>query len=214
VCGAGELPDISRIAYTVPQHVAGKPAYPLYLNTVESRITRGFGEAYLKRLRSFHATSRRIIDKLPLNFLYLGLISAMLPQARVIHTQRDPLDTCLSCYFQKFRTGQEYSYDLQNLAGYFHEYQRLMQHWREALPLPMYELQYEQLVDDQQTQTRRLIEFLGLEWDPACLNFHESDRPVTTASNWQVRRPMDPSRKQRWKRYEKHLGPLRKALEQ
>jgi hypothetical protein len=130
----------------------------------------------------------------------------------VIHTQRDPLDTCLSCYFQKFRSGQEYSYDLRDLAGYYLEYRRLMDHWRAVLPLPLYELPYEQLVDDQQTQTRRLIDFLGLDWEDSCLDFHQSDRPVTTASNWQVRRPMDRSRKQRWRRYEKHIGPLREAL--
>lgn len=211
VFGAGELPDISRIAYTIPQYVGGTN-YPSYMSTIESRITRGFGEAYMKRLRSLHATAPRVVDKLPLNFLYLGLIAAMLPKARIIHTQRDPLDTCLSCYFQKFRSGQEYSYNVNDLAAYYHEYQRLMSHWREVLPLPMLEIEYEKLVDDQESHTRKLIDFLGLDWEDACLQFHKSERPVTTASNWQVRRPLDRSRKQRWRRYENQIGPLRDAL--
>ena len=213
VHGAGELPDISRIAATIPAHVPDQPRYPRFMGTVEGRVTRGFGEAYVNRLRSFHKTSARVVDKLPQNFLYLGLIAAMLPKARIIHIQRDPLDTCLSCYFQKFRVGQEYSYSMENLAAYYGEYQKLMAHWREALPMPMLEVQYEELIADQQSHTRTLIEFLDLPWEEACLEFHRSKRPVTTASNWQVRRPLDPSRSGRWRRYEQQIQPLREALQ-
>jgi len=117
----------------------------------------------------------------------------------VIHCQRHPLDTCLSCYFQRFRRGHEYSFNLTHLGLYYREYQRLMQHWKDVLPVAPFELHYSELVNHQEELTRNLIDFIGVSWDERCLNFHDNSRPVTTASNWQVRRPMNRAGMDRWK---------------
>jgi hypothetical protein len=139
----------------------------------------------------------------------------MLPNAKIIHTRRHPADTCLSCYTKLFNDGQEFSYNLIDLGRYYRAYDELMAHWRAVLaPGEMLELEYESLVSDMEAQTRRLLDYCGLEWDEACLRFHETKRTVATASVMQVRRPVYTSSVQRWRRYEKHLGPLFAALGQ
>ncbi len=189
VHGAGELPDIASIAGTMKQHATQNSAFPQYVPELSEQVFSGFADAYLRRLRTFDHSAVRIIDKMPGNFLYLGLIAIMFPEAKVIHCQRHPLDTCLSCYFQRFRRGHEYSFNLTHLGLYYREYQRLMQHWKDVLPVAPFELHYSELVNHQEELTRNLIDFIGVSWDERCLNFHDNSRPVTTASNWQVRRP-------------------------
>lgn len=212
VHGAGELPDIASIAGTMKQHATQKLEFPDYLAHVPEQVFSGFADAYLRRLRTFDHSAVRIIDKMPSNFLYLGLIAIMLPEAKVIHSQRHPLDTCLSCYFQRFRRGHEYSFNLTHLGLYYREYERLMQHWKEVLPEAPFELHYSDLVENQEEVSRKLIDFIDVAWDDRCLKFQDNNRPVTTASNWQVRRPMNRSGMDRWKNYDSHLDALRQAL--
>jgi hypothetical protein len=148
------------------------------------------------------------------NFEYLGLAQLMLPGARVIHCVRDPLDCGLSCFFQHFfGNGVAFSYDLGHIGAYMAEYQRIMDHWRSVLSLPMFELRYESLVSEPEATIRRLLAFLDLPWDPACLDFHQSARQVRTASFEQVRRPLYQSSVGRHRAYERWLGPLRESLE-
>jgi len=213
VHGAGELPDISSIAGTMKQYAIPKTDFPECVANLPENAFAGFADAYLRRLRTFDHSAVRIIDKMPANFLHLGLIAILFPEAKVIHCQRHPLDTCLSCYFQRFRRGHDYSFNLTHLGLYYREYQRLMQHWKAVLPVAPYELHYSELVADQEAVSKKLIDFIGISWDDRCLNFHDNSRPVTTASNWQVRRPMNRAGLDRWKNYDQHLGALREALE-
>jgi hypothetical protein len=158
--------------------------------------------------------AQRITDKMPANFLYAGLIHAVLPGAKIIHMQRDPLDTCLSVYFQNFFNVSPYANDLGNLAHYYEEYLRLMAHWRTVLPEhTLLEVPYEGLVEDLEGWTRRMLEFIGLPWDPKCLEFHQTDRVVITASKWQVRQKISATSIGRWRNYEKHLKPLRHLVQ-
>jgi hypothetical protein len=149
---------------------------------------------------------------MPDNSIRLNLIAMGLPQSTIIHTLRNPVDTCLSCYFQAFGPGVRYATRLEALGVYYSGYRRLMDHWREVLPIEVQEVEYERLTEDQEGESRRLIDACGLAWDDACLRYYESGRVTMTASNEQVRQPMYRSSVDRWRRYEKHLGPLLDAL--
>lgn len=168
---------------------------------------------YAEALQALAPQAKRITDKALTNFMHLGLISKTFPGAPVIHCVRDPMDTCLSCYFQNFRGTIPYAYDLEQLGAYYRQYERLMAHWKTVLDLNMLEVRYEDMVADQEATSRWIVEFLGLPWDDACLRFHESGRVTVTSSNEQVRRPIFSSSVGRAKNYEAHLGPLREALE-
>jgi tetratricopeptide (TPR) repeat protein len=170
---------------------------------------RRLGEGYLARLPNLAPGQTRITDKLPANFLYAGLIHTALPQARIIHVMRDPADTCLSCFTKLFDTGQEFTYNLGELGRYYVAYARLMRHWRTVLPEHAFiEISYETLVADLEEQTRRLLSFCGLAWDPACLAFHTTQRVVQTASATQVRKPLYTSSIGRAAAFQNHLAPL------
>jgi hypothetical protein len=169
---------------------------------------------YEQSLRLNSADAIRIVDKMPQNYLYLGLIHEVFPQAKIVHVRRNPVDTCLSIYFQHLNPIHSYSNDLDDLAFYYREYLRMMDHWRKLLPAHSFiDISYEGLIDDLPTCSRKFIEFIGLEWDERCLEFHQTDRRVRTASNWQVRQPIYQTSKARWRNYEKHLGPLLDLLE-
>ena len=171
------------------------------------------GRQYLGSFAALPTTAVRVVDKLPSNFKNLGLIHAALPAARFIHLERHPLDTCLSIYFQGFSAAHAYATDLSDLAHYYREYRRLMAHWRATLPPHLLlEVRYESLVDDPEHWARRMLAHLGLSWDPRCLEFHLTDRPVLTASSWQVRQPIGKGSIGRWRHYERYLEPLREAL--
>ena len=172
-----------------------------------------FGRAYLEGLATQSLDAPRVVDKLPVNFRNIGLIHAALPGARFIHLERNPLDTCLSIYFQGFSAAHSYATDFGDLAHYYHEYRRLMAHWRTVLaPQTLLDVRYEDLVDDPEGWSRRMLAHIGLPWDPRCLEFHRTRRPVLTASNWQVRQPISKGSVDRWRRYERFIGPLREAL--
>ncbi len=140
------------------------------------------------------------------------MIRLILSRARIIHCHRDPMDTCLSCFKTLFQEGNGYSYDLTELGHYYRTYERLMDHWRAVLPETILDVRYEDVVEDLETMARRLIDFCGLPWDDACLSFHETERPVHTASVARVRKPIYKSSLGRWRRYERHLGDLVEAL--
>lgn len=211
--GAGKLSDIASIARTLSEYAPDGARFPgSAVTSIE--VLRGFGNAYLQRLRGFSSDATRIVNKMPGNYLFVGLIRMILPGARIIHCRRDPLGTCLSCYFQSFRDGQDFSYSLAHLGFYYRMYERIMRHWRHVLRIPIFEFDYETLVADPEPTVKALIDFCELDWDPRCLAFHQLDRPVPTASGRQVRRPMYTSSVGRWLRYEKHRGPLIEALQQ
>jgi tetratricopeptide (TPR) repeat protein len=165
---------------------------------------------YLRDLERHSSEAAHVVDKAPLNSEYLGLIHSVFPNARVIHMQRDPIDTCLSIYFQRFSAGLNFSMDLSDSAHFYAEHQRLMTHWHAVLPAgTILKVPYAELVADQETWTRKVIEFLGLDWDERCLEFTTTDRAVVTASYWQVRQKIYKNSVARWRNYEKFIGPLR-----
>jgi tetratricopeptide (TPR) repeat protein len=167
-------------------------------------------EHYLERIRVGAGDAGRITDKMPANFLYLGLIHAAFPRARIIHMRRHPLDTCLSVYFQSFFNVSPYANDLNDLAHYYGQYLRIMQHWRSVLPgSVLLEVPYEELVQDTETWVRRMLDFVELPWDARCLEFHRNERAVITASRWQVRQKVNSESIGRWRNYARHLTPLK-----
>jgi Sulfotransferase family len=154
------------------------------------------------------------VDKLPANFLYAGLIHAVFPQARIIHMRRNPIDTCLSIYFQNFFNIGPHANDLAHLADYYREYLRITQYWRDVLPRgTLLEIPYEALIDDQEGWTRRMVAFVDLPWDAKCLDFEQTERVVITASKWQVRQKINRSSIGRWRNYERFVGPLQNLLD-
>jgi Flp pilus assembly protein TadD len=167
-------------------------------------------DQYLPNLERHSDNALRVVDKAPVNSDLLGIIYSVFPKARVIYMQRNPIDTCLSCYFQRFLTSLNFTFDLSDLAHYYGEHQRIMAHWRAVLPRGfILDVPYEELVADQETWSRKILEFIGLEWDPRCLDFHTNKRQVVTASAWQVRQKIYKNSVARWRNYEKHLGPLK-----
>jgi len=179
-----------------------------------SRLDQGLrnrlAESYLRTLKSAFPDARRIVDKSTFNSDYLGPIHSVFPNARIIYVQRDPIDTCLSCYFQPFAAVHSFTLDLADLAHYYREHRRLVDHWRAVLPAgALLEVHYADLVRDKESWSRRILDFIGLEWDERCAEFHTATRPVLTSSFWQVRQKMYDSSLGRWRRYEKFIGPLR-----
>jgi hypothetical protein len=170
----------------------------------------GLAGEYREILRRLSVDAEKVIDKMPGNFMVLGLIHAALPDARIIHVERDPRDTCLSIHFQNFEGQHPYAHDLDDLTHYYREYLRVMAYWRDVLPSGLLlEIRYEDIVRDQEAAARRMVEFAGLRWDSCCLDYRRNAGPVLTASNWQVRQPVTAAAVGRWRHYEDFLGPLR-----
>jgi len=211
VFGAGELSKLSDIIRAAPAApwAEGKP-FPECTEFLSLRGVNEMAAQYLSLIDSLNSTATYVVDKMPMNFVFLGGAELLLPEAKVIHCIRDPRDTCLSCYFTDFGANVDFSTDLANLASVYRDYRRLMDHWKKTLSLPMLEVRYEDVVADQAGQTRRMLEFLGLPWDDQCLSFHQNKRPITTASREQVRRPIYASSVGRWRHYEKHIPELMK----
>lgn len=205
--GAGELSEVGQIAGWLGQ----KYGYPAKL---PAQGLKDAAKGYLSHVGKVGRGAARVTDKMPGNFYNLGLIARMFSGARIIHTRRDPMDNCLSCFAQNFRAdGLAWSLDLEDMAHQYCQYRRIMDHWRKALPSGrMLEIDYEDTVADLETQARRIVDFVGLEWDDSCLRFHETERAVATASREQVRRPIYTSSVGRWKRYGDGVLPLVWAL--
>lgn len=177
---------------------------------LEDSLRKKLAHEYLRVLAGHSADAPRVVDKAPVNADYLGLIHRVFPNARIINLQRDPIDVCLSCYFQQFPPSLNYTLDLSDLAHYYREHHRLVAHWRSVLPRDrLLDVPYSELTADQEGWTRRILEFIGLPWDPRCLEFHQTVRPVNTASVWQVRQKIYRTSIERWRHYEKFIGPLR-----
>lgn len=212
VYGAGELPDLVQIAaQPLGQSDEG---YPLNMQKISGADLTRMGEKYVAQLKQRAPDSPHITDKMPANFLELGLIHLMLPNAKIIHVRRNPVDTCLSAFTRLFHKSQHQSYDLREIGRYYRDYLSVMSHWRDVLPAgSFYEIQYEELVANQEEESRKLIEFCGLSWSDACLDPHKTERNVKTASVTQVRQPVYTSSVERWRVYEKFLGPLLEELQ-
>jgi tetratricopeptide (TPR) repeat protein len=213
VFGAGERLELSHAVTRLNAERHGAAPYPEALWTTTAGQLRQMGSAYVAALRSLAPDASRITDKMPLNFLHLGLIHLILPNARIIHTVRDPVDTCLSCFSKLFTGELPFAYELGELGRFHRAYQGMMAHWRAVLPSDtLLEVHYEATVSDFEGQARRIVAHCGLEWDPACLEFYKTSRPVHTASMTQVRQPIYSSSVGRWRPDELLLRPLLNAL--
>jgi tetratricopeptide (TPR) repeat protein len=211
VHGAGELTWLPELLHEAG--AAGPGGEADFPETLADRSPEEYvriGRRYIDRLRELAPDSTHVVDKLPDNFQHLGLIHLMFPAARIVHSMRDPMDSCFSCFSRLFiGNNLGYTYDLGAVARYWVGYHESMRHWREVLPAGrMLDVSYESMVDDFENQARRLVEYLGLPWDERCLGFHQNRRIVRTASVAQVRRPIYRTSVARWKPYERHLGPL------
>jgi tetratricopeptide (TPR) repeat protein len=213
VDGAGELNDVPRMADSLPRTLGTRVPYPACVPDVTTAVLDTLARWYLERLAARAPDAVRVVDKMPQNFLHLGLIALCFPGSKVLHCMREPADTCLSCHFQNFGpAAHPYTHDLATLGRYYRDYRRLMDHWAAVLDLPVMAVRYEALVAEPERVSREMVDFLGLPWNADCLRFFESERFVRTASQDQVRRPVYRSSVGRWRHYAAHLGPLLKAL--
>lgn len=213
VFGAGEIKEFSRQLNMLRGRFPGLPKYPQMVQKLSAAQLRVLGDGYLSKLIALSPGSARVTDKLLTNYYFVGLLHLLFPKARFIHTRRNPVDTCLSAYTKLFKDDMPHSYDLGELGRYYRKYDELMAHWDKVLPPGvMKTVVYEDVVNDMPAMARELIEFLGVPWNDACLTFHESTRPVKTASVVQVRQPVYSSSVGRWKRYGDEMKPLIEAL--
>lgn len=207
VHGVGETMHMNDIVKRMEKRHLGLP--PALWNAA---FVHHEAQDHLARLRSIGGDVDRVVDKLPDNILVLGQIATLFPRARVILCRRDLRDVGLSCYFQHFQDANPWTLDLFDCGARAREITRLMQHWLSVRPLRILEVHYEDMVGDLEGQSRRVIDFLGLDWDPACLDFHKTERKVLSASQWQVRQPLYSSSIGRWRHYRRHVEPLIQGL--
>ncbi len=213
VYAAGELDVLSVITQQMKFKLGNKEAFPFYIGKLGQDKIDEMAKQYLDRLTGLSKQAERVTDKMPHNFYMVGLIQLLFPEARVIHCKRDPMDTCLSIYFQNFNEEHKFAKDLFNIGTHYHQYQRLMEYWKQVISIPMLEVNYEELVSDQEVVTRRMLEFCELDWDENCLQFHKLKRKVNTASYDQVRQPMYTKSVARWRHYEPFLDELKAGLQ-
>ncbi|MBF0358327.1 MAG: tetratricopeptide repeat protein [Magnetococcales bacterium] len=211
VYGAGELSIVKRI---VLQKMSSRllSMIPHFISRMSMEDVLKMGEEYISQIREIDPDSRYIIDKMPINFLNVGIIKLMLPNAKIIHSVRSPEDTCLSIFRTKFTGVHNYAYELTELGQYYRLYSEMMAHWNRVFPGVVYSVNYEKLTADQEGETRKLLEFCQLDWSDKCLDFQKTVRSVKTASSAQVRQPMYKSSVGGWRKFEKQLQPLRAAL--
>jgi tetratricopeptide (TPR) repeat protein len=211
VFGAGERYEFGDLAQGIVTPEGAE--FPEAVADMSDEQLHMLGTNYVRAMQPLAPGAERITDKMPSNFFNAGLIHLALPNARIIHTCRDPRDTAISCFSILFAMGHPHTYDLDELGRYMRAYERIMEHWRQVLPKDaMLEVQYEELVENLETEAKRIIEFCGLEWNEACLSFHKTKRPVRTASVIQVRQPIYSISVGRWQPYEKELQPFLRAL--
>lgn len=212
--GTSELPYVQQVARTLDRNRADGINFPQALLELEEKHFKALGKDYLDRAQMHRLEGApRFIDKMPNNFPSVGFIHLMLPNAKIIDARRYPLDSCLSCYRQLFGQGQPFTYDLTDIGEYFLQYQRLMDHCHEVMPGRVLTIQYEDVVTDFETQVRRLLDYCALPFEEACLRFHDTDRPVRTASSEQVRQPIYSKSVHFWRNHEKHLDELVDVLQ-
>jgi tetratricopeptide (TPR) repeat protein len=212
VHGAGELTKLRRITNRLAPRTRSPEELRKSILEMTAAQSKSLADEYLHHIRQQAPSALRIVDKLPHNFELVGLIRLLFPKARIVHCRRDAIDNCISCYFLNFNEDNFYNADLKSLGLYYREYDRLMQHWDRVFPGQILENRYEDLVSDQERQSRRLIDHLGLPWDDACLRFFDKGGSVNTFSRWQVRQPIYTSSMNRWKNYGSSIQPLIEAL--
>ena len=215
VIAAGEVSFWLPVTSGASNMLNTEVAYPQCINELKATHSYDIAKRYeskLRKIAGISSTPKHITDKMPHNFLALGLIAALFPNAKIIHTKRDPIDTCLSIFFQYFLDYHAYSFDLTSLGEYYKQYERLMQHWHKVLPGRIMDINYADTIMDPEVWSRKLIAHIGLEWDNACLAPHKLERSVKTASHWQVRQPIYKTSVERWRNYEEFLEPLKQAL--
>lgn len=204
--GTAELPDLGRVATSIGRYHPDGVQYPESVADLRPQDWRAFGQQYLDDTRQYRQTAKpRFTDKLPNNFPHVGLLHLILPNARIINARRHPLDSCLGCYKQLFGKGQNFTYDMDDLAEYYLQYDAVMRHWHDVLPGNVLDVHYEDTVLDLEAQVRRILEFCGLPFEQACVDFHRTERAVKTASSEQVRQPIYRGGLGKWRRYEKYL---------
>jgi Sulfotransferase family len=214
VHGAGELETLSEVVLAVGSPGSTTIPYTDFVPALDRAALMSIGAHYLAALNERVPSGERVTDKMPTNYYFAGLIHLALPNAKIIHTVRDPLDTCMSCFSKLFAGAQNHTYDLGELGRYYKRYERLMTHWRRVLPPDrILDVRHEDVVADLETQERRIVSYCGLPWSDLCLSFHETDRPVRTASVTQVRKPIYKSAVGRWRDCEEFIGPLLTALD-
>jgi tetratricopeptide (TPR) repeat protein len=209
-----ELNDIQRIAFEMrgPQQDSRSSTYPDVLAELSAAEFRSLGERYTSCTRSYRRGKPFFIDKMPNNFRHIGLIQLMLPNAKIIDARREPVACCFSNLKQLFARGQEFTYSVEDIARYYRSYLELMRHWNAVLPGKVLRVCYEDVIDDLEGNVRRILEFCGLEFEPACLEFYKTERSIQTASSEQVRQPIFREGLFQWRNYEPWLGPLQDAL--
>ncbi|MGI9233480.1 MAG: tetratricopeptide repeat-containing sulfotransferase family protein [Woeseiaceae bacterium] len=208
VHGAGELASLGRYEKSIAAQFEDTTTYPECMPQCYESVATEFSDKYLDELRRYSHDAQRITDKMPDNFMRIGLIKTLFPDARIIHCRRNALDTCTSNFLNYFAIGNEYSFDLDDLGKYYLDYDRLMAHWDGLFSSKILTVQYEELVMQQEEISRQLVEYLGLEWDERCLNFYENQRPVHNFSSMDVRQPIYERSIDRWKIYERQLARL------
>ena len=207
--GTMELHNILELASRL-QGQSGR--YPAILTELETDYFRRFGQQYIADTQSYRTGAPYFIDKMPNNFLHIGLIRLILPNAKIIDARRDPMACCFSGYKQLFAEGQEFTYSREHIGRYYQGYVKLMAHWDKVLPGFVLKVQHEDVINDLDGQVKRLLDFCGLPFEQACVDFHQTKRTIKTPSSEQVRQPIYRSGMEQWKHYQKHLGPLKKAL--
>jgi len=214
IYGAGEVKYLSRALGQLRDRFPSLPKFPQMMGKITSGQLDIMAKKYLDALSAGAGDAKRITDKLLTNYFFVGLIHTLYPKAKFVNTQRDPVDTCLSGFTKLFKDDMPHSYDLAELGRYYGKYRELMEHWQKVLPKGVLTtVQYEDVVADTEKEAKALIEFIGLDWDPKCVDFHKSDRPVKTASVAQVRKPIYNTSVKRWKKYGDGLQPLVDAIE-
>jgi len=208
VFGAGELENMYHIVQKIGLELEPKNNYPQCLDSMSSDYATQLADKHVATLQAMAPDAKYIVDKMPHNFLGLGVINLLFPKATVIHCQRNSVDTCLSIYFQHFNKHHAYSNSLEMLGKYYNMYADMMAHWKNTLDINIIELEYEKVIANPEEEMRTLLEQCGISWDPICLKFHENKRTVMTPSYDQVRRPIYTSSVAKWKKYERHLAEL------
>ncbi|MBT8080083.1 MAG: sulfotransferase [Gammaproteobacteria bacterium] len=211
--GTAELPIIGRITESIGRYRADGVRYPEAVRELRDKDLRGYGRQYIKEARRYRSTDKPLFtDKLPNNFPTLGFARLILPNAKFINARRHPFDTCLGNYKQLFGRGQNFTYDMLDLAHYYQQYVATMQHWHDVMPGQVLDVHYEETVTDLEGQVRRILDHCGLPFEESCLRYYETDRAVKTASSEQVRQPIYTSALGKWRRYDKHLDVWKKQL--
>ena len=214
VYGAGEVKYLSRALGQLRDRFPSLPKYPEMAAKITPAQLEIVAKNYQQALSTGAGDAKKITDKLLTNYFFVGLVHLLFPKAKIIHTQRDPVDTCLSGFTKLFKDDMPHSYDLTELGRYYGKYRDLMEHWEKVLPEgALTTVQYEDVVADTEKEAKRLIEFLGLPWNDKCVDFHKSDRPVKTASVAQVRKPIYNTSVKRWEKYGDGLQPLVDAIQ-